>query len=129
MPKIRTDTWVTRKLGVPKNYYTEKLYTAYLKLLTLSYQGEWPTFLLLSGTMRATTEQYSSMAAKGHSCRTLDWCRRGGEVGAFLDRVKELFDFVTSATELPSFEELFKVHALWRQPGADLLLLRQPSQD
>ena len=51
MPKIRTDTWVTRKLGVPKNYYTEKLYTAYLKLLTLSYQGEWPTFLLLSGSM------------------------------------------------------------------------------
>ena len=51
MPKIRTDTWVTRKLGVPKNYYTEKLYTAYLKLLTLSYQGEWPTLLLLSGSM------------------------------------------------------------------------------
>ena len=50
------------------------------------------------------------MAAKDHSCRTQDWCRRGGEVGAFLDRVKELFDFVTSATELPSFEELFKVH-------------------
>ena len=24
--------------------------------------------------------------------------------------MKELFDFVTSATELPSFEELFKVH-------------------
>ena len=50
------------------------------------------------------------MAAKDPSCRTQDWCRRGGEVGAFLDRVKELFDFLTSATELPSFEELFKVH-------------------
>ena len=51
LQETRTEIWVTRKLGVPKNYYTEKLYTAYLKLLKLSYQGEWPTFLLLSGSM------------------------------------------------------------------------------
>ena len=50
-------------------------------------------------------------AAKGRSCRTLNWRRAGGEVRAFPDdRVKELFDVVTSATELPSFEEVLKVH-------------------
>ena len=37
--------------------------------------------------------------------------RAVGEVSAFPgDRVKELFDVVTSATELPSFEEVLKVH-------------------
>ena len=51
MQKIKTDTWVARKLGVLTNYYTKELYTAYVKLLKLSYQGEWPTFLLLLGSL------------------------------------------------------------------------------
>ena len=112
LQKTRTNIWVKRKLGVPITYYTKEVDAAFANLRELSYQGEWPTFLLLLGSLREydTMLEYGQLKEPQRAVPAELWTGVEQEVGAFPERVKELLDFITSATEVPPFEDLLKLY-------------------
>lgn len=113
LQKIRTNIWVDRKLGVPITYNVQPVCTAYVNLRkSLSYQGEWSTFLLLLGSLRdyEIMLEYGQLKEPQKAVPAELWTGAEQEVGAFPVTVKELLDVITSATEVPSFEDLLKLY-------------------
>ena len=113
LQKIKTNIWVDRKLGVPITYNVQPVCAAYVNLRkSLSYQGEWSTFLLLLGSLRdyEIMREYGQLKEPQRALPAELWTGVEQEVGTFPERVKELLDFITFATEVPPFEDLLKLY-------------------
>ena len=83
-----------------------------VNLCKLSYQGEWPTFLLLLGSLRdyEVMLEYGQLKEQQRAVPAELLTGAEQEIGAFPERLKELLDAITSATEVPSFEDLLKLY-------------------
>ena len=109
---IRKGIWVARKVGYPADYCTQEVAKSWENLCKLSvYHGVWQTFILLLGRVvdYDPVARFDLLKEPRKAIPDELWTDATGNVGPFLDRLEELLALVTSAAELPSFEELLKV--------------------
>ena len=113
LQSIRANIWEARKVGYPAVYCTPEVGKSWENLCKLPvYQGVWQTFILLLGRVvdYDLVARFDLLKEPRKAIPDELWTDATGDVdGPFLDRLEELLALVTSAAELPSFEELLKV--------------------
>ena len=109
---IRKGIWEARKVGYLALYCTQEVAKSRGNLCKLPvYQSVWQTFILLLGRVvdYDLVVRFDQLKEPRKAIPDELWTGATGDVGLFPDRLEELLALVTSAAELPSFEELLKV--------------------